>query len=56
MASTLTILAIVIVIAIQYRFTLRAEVNKVVTGNEYPIIGDESIMSQKSHGTTDKPV
>eukprot|EP01084_Bolivina_argentea_P203942 348237_1 len=24
--------------------------------NEYPIVGDDSIMSKKEHGTTDKPV
>ena len=24
--------------------------------NGYPIIGDESIMSQKAHGTSEKPV
>ena len=55
-ASTVVVCLIVVGIAIKYRFTVRSEVNKIVTGNEYPIIGDESIMSPKAHGTTEKPV
>ena len=54
--STIVILIIVTIIAIKYRFRLRSEVNKVVTGEDYPIMGDESIMSPKAHGTTADPV
>ena len=54
--STVVIVVILVILGINYRFLIRRKVDNTISGNEYPILGDESIMSQKAHGTTDKPV
>ena len=43
--STLVIVIVVAIIAFKNRFRVISETNEIFTGNEYPIIGDESIMS-----------
>ena len=43
--STCIILVVLVVIAVKYRFLIRKEADHIITGNNYPLLGDESIMS-----------
>ena len=54
--STVVIVVVLVILGVNYRFLIRREADNIITGNEYPLLGDESIMSQKAHGTTEKPV
>ena len=55
-ASVLVIAITLVIIGIRYRFFVSNGVTKIVTGDDYPIYGNESIMSQKAHGTTETAV
>ena len=50
--ATIVIIVVCVAIGFNYRFLIRHE----VSGEEYPIIGDDSIMSPKANGSTEDPV